>query len=130
MTAKDYCIEIQKLLTEVGELNWAKCFENFISELELSKDNSAYRKIISIYGGMGSFDDLILYKDGVLCQKENDTLHTLKKELYKKMTSWKESVYNPSDSDIKKPGKFIETERYFEPGNYDHFSHNDYLKDK
>lgn len=65
MTAKDYCIEIQKLLTEVGELNWAKCFENFISELELSKDNSAYRKIISIYGGMGSFDDLILYKDGV-----------------------------------------------------------------
>lgn len=85
MTAKDYCIEIQKLLTEAGELNRAKCFENFISELELSKDNSAYRKIISIYGGMGSFDDLILYKDGVLCQKENDTLHTLKKELYKKV---------------------------------------------
>ena len=85
MTIKDYCIAIQKLLTEVGELNWAKCFENFISELELSEDHSTYRKIIAIYGGMGSFNDLILYKDGVLCQKENDTLHALKKELYNKI---------------------------------------------
>ncbi|MEO4005023.1 hypothetical protein [Flavobacterium sp. CAU 1735] len=90
MTVKEYCLEIQKLLTEVGELNWAKCFENFIAELEVSKDNATYRKIISIYGGMGAFDDVVLYKDGVLCQKENDTLYKLKKELYTQIVAdWK-----------------------------------------
>jgi len=56
--------------------------------------------------------------------KKKTTLYIHKKGIIQ------ESVYNPSDSDIKKPGKFIETERYFEPGNYDHYSHNDYLKDK
>ncbi|WP_300492256.1 hypothetical protein [Flavobacterium sp.] len=90
MTVKDYCLEIQKLLTEVGELNWAKCFENFISELEVSNDNVTYRKIISIYGGMGAFDDVVLYKDGVLCEQENDTLYQLKKELYTQIVAdWK-----------------------------------------
>lgn len=90
MTVKDYCHEIQKLLTEVGELNWAKCFENFIAELEVSNDNATYRKIIAIYGGMGSFDDLVLYKGGVLCQNENDTLYKLKKGLYTKIAAdWK-----------------------------------------
>ncbi|MFP9115642.1 hypothetical protein ACLI1A_17010 [Flavobacterium sp. RHBU_3] len=42
---------------------------------------------------------------------------------------WKASIYNPSDLDIKKLGKFILTERYSEPSNYDNFSLNEYLKD-
>lgn len=47
-----------------------------------------------------------------------------------KVEGWKASVYNPSDLDIEKLGDFISTERYFEPGNYDNFSLNEYLKDK
>ena len=43
---------------------------------------------------------------------------------------WKGSVYNPSDLNIKKLGKFVATERYFEPSNYDNFSLNEYLKEK
>lgn len=43
---------------------------------------------------------------------------------------WEESFYNPSDLNVKKLGEFLETERYFEPGNYDDFSLNEYLKDK
>ncbi len=42
---------------------------------------------------------------------------------------WKASIYNPSDLDIKKLGKFVATERFIEPGNYDNFSLNEYLKD-
>ena len=42
---------------------------------------------------------------------------------------WKGSIYNPSDLDSKKLGKFVATERYFEPGNYDNFSLNEYLKE-
>ena len=67
-----------------------KCFENFISELEKSEDNSSYRKIISIFGGMGSFDDLVLYKDTILCIKENNVLSELKKVLYNEIgNNWK-----------------------------------------
>lgn len=82
MNVKEYCVEIYKLLIEVEELDWAKCFLNFISELEKSEDNRIYRKIISIYGGMDSFNDLVLYKNGILCLKENDILSELKKSLY------------------------------------------------
>ncbi|MEK8181232.1 hypothetical protein WMW71_12845 [Flavobacterium buctense] len=82
MTVREYCIEIYKLLNEVGEIHWAKSFKIFISELEESEDKSIYRKIISIYGGMGSFNDLVLYKNGILCRKENDELAKLRSELY------------------------------------------------
>ena len=47
-----------------------------------------------------------------------------------KVEGWKSSVYNPSDLDINKLGEFISTERYFEPGNRDDFSLEEYLKDK
>lgn len=47
-----------------------------------------------------------------------------------KVEGWKASIYNPSDLDIKKLGGFIATERYFEPGNRDNFSLEEYLKDK
>lgn len=43
---------------------------------------------------------------------------------------WKGSVYNPSDLNIKKLGKFVEAERYFEPTNRDNFSLEEYLRDK
>ncbi len=42
---------------------------------------------------------------------------------------WRASVYNPSNLDIKNFGKFVSTERYSEPGNYDNFSLDEYLKD-
>ena len=79
MTVKEYCIEIHRLLMEVGETNWAKCFENFISALEQSDNKATYKKILGLYGGMGSFNDLVLYKNNVVCQKENDELSALKK---------------------------------------------------
>ncbi|WP_159476653.1 hypothetical protein [Chryseobacterium sp. 18068] len=47
-----------------------------------------------------------------------------------KVEGWKSSVYNPSDLDINKLGEFISTERYFEPGNRDNFSLEEYFKDK
>ena len=46
-----------------------------------------------------------------------------------KAMGWKGSIYNPSDLDIKKLGKFLGTERYFEPSNRDDFSLDEYLKD-
>lgn len=45
------------------------------------------------------------------------------------ITGWRSNIYNPYDLDIKKLGKFIETERYAEPSNRDNFSLEEYLKD-
>lgn len=46
------------------------------------------------------------------------------------VTGWKGNIYNPSELDIKKLGKFVEAERFSEPDNCDNFSLNEYLKDK
>lgn len=90
MTVKDYCVAIHKILMEVGELNWAKSFHNFILELEDAENKTVFRKILSIYGGMGSFNDLVLYKNGTLCQKENEALSELRKGLYDEIgKAWK-----------------------------------------
>ncbi|MPT34533.1 MAG: hypothetical protein E2604_05495 [Flavobacterium sp.] len=90
MTVKDYCVAIHKILMEVGELHWAKCFSNFISELEAAENHTVFRKILSIYGGMGSFNDLVLYHNGTLCQKENEALSELRKGLYTEIgKEWK-----------------------------------------
>lgn len=43
-------------------------------------------KILSIYGGAGSFNDLVLYKDGVFYMKENNKLERLRNGLYNKIT--------------------------------------------
>ena len=39
-------------------------------------------KILKLYGGMGSFNDLVLYKNGVLCKKENNILDELRNKFY------------------------------------------------
>jgi len=41
------------------------------------------REINGLYGGMGSFSDIVLYKNGVLLIEENNKLHQLKSELFK-----------------------------------------------
>lgn len=86
MDIKDYCINIYELLLEAGETNWQNSFKDFISELEKQENTSVYRKILSIYGGAGSFNDLVLYKDGVFYMKENNKLELLRNGLYNKIT--------------------------------------------
>jgi hypothetical protein len=85
MGIKEYCIRIYELLCEVGESNWLNSFRNFIFELEEHEDTAVYRKIISIYGGSGSFSDLVLYNNGVLCIEENNKLEKLRNGLYNKI---------------------------------------------
>lgn len=85
MSIKEYCIRIYELLLDVGENNWLHSFKNFIAELEEQEDTAVYRKIISIYSGAGSFNDLVLYKDGKICIQENNKLDLLRSGLYNKI---------------------------------------------
>ena len=82
MEIKHCCIEIYKLLEVVNENHWIKEFEFFMSELEYSETKDLLRKLLKIYGGMDSFNDLVLYKNGMLCSYENERLDNLRKELY------------------------------------------------
>ena len=78
--------KIIKLLTSVGESNWVNAFKNFrqkcdsvdIDQLELLRS-----EILRVYGGMGSFNDLVLYKQGQPMIKENQELDELRTELFR-----------------------------------------------
>lgn len=50
----------------------------------INKDNyeSLVQEIINLYGGMGSFNDLILYKNGNILKKDNKILDELRSNMY------------------------------------------------
>ncbi len=81
MNLQNYCSEIASLLKSVDEESWAKSFEFLGSKTELP-DKELACEILKIYGGMGSFNDLVLYNDGALCLIENERLEKLRNELY------------------------------------------------
>ena len=77
----------------------------------------------------------VIFECFIICEIENELkiigkmiINTSRLNMV--VTGWKAGIHNPSDLDIKKLGKFIETERYSEPGNRDNFSLEEYLKDK
>lgn len=82
MDVTGYCVAIYRLLSGVGEINWSKVFKNLIAELEIAENQSVYRNILNVYAGMGSFNDLVLYRDGKICMEENNELDRLRTGLY------------------------------------------------
>lgn len=84
-------INIQKVeivLKRMAELfrfgtrdDWANALEKFHREIGNSPNATAAR-ILSIYGGMGSLNDLILYRNGQPLVAENVELDALRSELY------------------------------------------------
>ena len=69
-------------LLRVGGLNdWARALEGFRGEMQQDPGATTAR-ILSMYGGMGSLNDLILYKDGKVLVQENDELDALRSRLY------------------------------------------------
>lgn len=90
---------------------------------------------VSIKNPIGEPNESIIADGFIISEIENEfkiigTMWMALNNLTMKVKGWKGSVYNPSDLDIKKLGKFVSTERYSEPGNHDDFSLNEYLKDK
>lgn len=77
----DIFTEIAALLRVAGNDNWAKAFDNLRSEFEISPE-AARTEILRVYGGIGSFNDVILYRDGQPLWTENGRLSTLRTELY------------------------------------------------
>ena len=73
--------KISTLVRICSEESWAAGFlrlsQEFADAPQATKD-----KIVSLYGGMGSFNDLVLYRDGKLLLSENNELDQLRSELF------------------------------------------------
>jgi len=80
--------KIQIILARMAELlriggrnDWAQALDSHNKNISQEPDATAAR-ILSMYGGMGSLNDLVLYKDGGVLVKENGELDDLRSQLY------------------------------------------------
>lgn len=83
--------EIKKTLTNIisilhsnNENAWTKTFETLGSELDVDCEASIFA-LKKVYGGMGSFNDIVLHKNGQPLRKENDELEDLSHRLYQQL---------------------------------------------
>ncbi len=74
--------KIASLLRAEGNDYWASSMEGFAAEMAVDPVGTPPR-ILLIFGGMGSFNDLVLHRDGQMLAKENDSLDALRVELYR-----------------------------------------------
>lgn len=80
--------DIEMILTRMIELlrigafnDWAVALEKLKAGFE-SDPGRASLKLLSMYGGMGSLNDVVLYKDGQPLVSENNELDSLRSQLY------------------------------------------------
>jgi len=81
---KKTVIDIANVLSSNDEESWAKTFETLGSELDFDCESSIF-SLRKLYGGMGSFNDIVLHKDGIPLIRENDELDELRHTLYKQL---------------------------------------------
>lgn len=80
---------IETVLTRMAELlrlgarnDWANALEKFRGEIANDPSGTS-AEILSMYGGVGSLNDLILYRNGQPLVAENDEFAALSSELYR-----------------------------------------------
>ena len=85
----DILNKIISVLERSSEDDWLNIFKEIIKNYEsLTNDDEKEvyrRKLLRIYGGMGSFSDLVLYKNNDVLHKENNELDELRKELFEEL---------------------------------------------
>lgn len=83
-TVKDFDIKLERmieLLTQGGQIDWARNFIRIQQNLKFNLTDSK-REILSMYGGMGSLNDVVLYANGAALISENNEFFDLKSTLY------------------------------------------------
>lgn len=72
-----------EFLEHQRENNWSRGFKNFLNRLKNNENpQQVARDVISCYGGMGSFSDLVLVKNQNMLVEENNFLQMLKESIY------------------------------------------------
>lgn len=82
-------ITCEAMLRSIGEIFWADKIKAIVQDGDKDLDNNKLEEILSWYGGMGSFNDLIIsvHNDHVLNgrneEKLNDELAELRCDIYR-----------------------------------------------
>lgn len=69
------------LLQAGGHSDWALSLKSLSAQVD-SDPTRACAAIVGMFGGMGSLNDLVLYKGGVLLRQENQELDDLRSKLF------------------------------------------------
>lgn len=88
---KEVIDSIVKILSENDEASFAKSFENLKGNLNSDSVDVLYA-LKRHFGGAGTFNDLVLHKNGQMLKSENDELDDLKHKLYDLLTVEIENV--------------------------------------
>lgn len=81
---RETVVSITNLLQSNDEYSWAQMFEKLGYDIDKNYESSLH-SLKELYGGMGSFNDVILHKDGIPLIRENDDLDELRHKLYKQL---------------------------------------------
>lgn len=80
--------DVEVILTRMIELlrvgafdDWAVVLEKIKSDFEVDPKYASL-KLLSMYGGMGSLNDVVLYRGGQPLVMENNELDSLRTQLY------------------------------------------------
>lgn len=77
-------LEIIEILDIVGEYDWIITLNGLYAD-NVSSQKDWLRKIKGLFGGMGSFTDLVLMRNGIICIDENNKLDQLRDRLYNRV---------------------------------------------
>ncbi|WP_146076828.1 DUF6966 domain-containing protein [Rathayibacter tritici] len=78
---------LEKVFISGKDKFWAGVMHSLLDDLDASLDSTDIsdlsRKIIHMYGGMGTFGDAVIYNNGNYPRELNDDLSILRTRLYK-----------------------------------------------
>jgi hypothetical protein len=80
-------LEIRELMAGAGEDRWATSLADLATEAEGTVAGTDFRqafarKCLTLLGGMGSLNDVVLYRNGRMLGQENDQFSRLRDRLY------------------------------------------------
>lgn len=75
-------VEMIDILRDCSVDEWSKALAQCQNSL-LNDSEITLNTILSMYGGMGSLNDIVLYKDGEVVPQKNREFDALRTELYK-----------------------------------------------
>lgn len=78
---KGVLFALETLFESAGEISWSRGIRALRNEFEIDP-KTAMSKIHALFGGMGSFNDLILHHEGHPLFKENEALSRYRRQLY------------------------------------------------
>lgn len=80
--------KIQNLLLKANEIEWAKHISKIREEFESVSQQEIKilaRKTMNLFGGMGSFNDVVLYVNNKEDQELNQSFDELRHELFSRL---------------------------------------------